>query len=315
MDNHYRTLMDVRMNLKMSSRIIATMGIAALLFASAACNQPNNTPKSSQTSQGQSAQPSKDELGLKDKVAASLTAAISTLSAAVSDLNEKKILFDALEKAFVIQPDATTNELFFTDFFKKNTPQYKDMEQSIKVTPESGSITGEKYSDNVKLNIEYAKDAKKGDTFTVLYTFKKDNKTSDFRFTVLNKKSKGFNKEQIQPKVVKLVNDLNGGNSFSWTNVHKSRYKDNGIVLPETGKIDDVDGVAFKWGLKKGKEFGARIGKNQDGNLAVMVDKAETSKVVILTVTLTKPGYRGLTLDADMDGSDATWALALTIED
>ena len=121
------------MNLKMSSRIIATMGIAALLFASAACNQPNNTPKSSQTSQGQSAQPSKDELGLKDKVAASLTAAISTLSAAVSDLNEKKILFDALEKAFVIQPDATTNELFSLIFLRKIPRSIKTWSKALRL--------------------------------------------------------------------------------------------------------------------------------------------------------------------------------------
>ncbi|MGP1576202.1 MAG: hypothetical protein ACTTH7_01725 [Treponema sp.] len=291
------------MNLKMSSRIIATMGIAALLFASAACNQPNNTPKSSQTSQGQSAQPSKDELGLKDKVAASLTAAISTLSA-------KKITLDPANKQFIIAADSTATELSAKEIFKD--ANYAGMTQEFAVTSVGGSV--KVANDKSKLAIKVASKPD-GDSYEVKLTFKKDNKTSDFRFTVLNKKSKGFNKEQIQPKVVKLVNDLNGGNSFSWTNVHKSRYKDNGIVLPETGKIDDVDGVAFKWGLKKGKEFGARIGKNQDGKLAVMVDKAETSKVVILTVTLTKPGYRGLTLDADMDGSDATWALALTIED
>lgn len=250
----------------------------------------------------------KDELMLRDEVRKSL-------SGVVTKFNDKKILIDPIEKTFIIQPDSRENELDFNDIFKRDNQQYKDTERAVTVTPDRGSITGrvDTFSKEGRLEIQYAKNTEKGDTFTVMYTFTKSGKTSEFKFTFLNKKTKIFFRDQIQPRVKLLVQKLNGNQDDFWTNASKGKYQ-NGIVLPETGKIDDIDGITFKWGLKKGKEYGARIGKNKDGKLAVLIDKAQTGKDVTLTVTLTKPGHRDLTLDADPDGTDAIWAIYLRIE-
>lgn len=161
------------MNLKMGSRIIAATGIAALLFALAACNQPNNASKGTQ---GQSTQTSKDELDLKDKVSKSLTSAVTTL-------NAKKITLDPTNKKFTIEAASTATELSAKDIFTGT--DYNGMTQEFTVTPASGSVTVA--GDKSKLTIGYAGNTA-GDTYTVTLTFTKDKKVSTFNFTVINKK-------------------------------------------------------------------------------------------------------------------------------
>ena len=161
------------MNLKMGSRIIAATGIAALLFALAACNQPNNASKGTQ---GQSTQTSKDELDLKDTVSKSLTSAVATL-------NAKKITLDPTNKKFTIEAASTATELSAKDIFTGT--DYNGMTQEFTVTPASGSVTVA--SDKSKLTIGYAGNTA-GDTYTVTLTFTKDKKVSTFNFTVINKK-------------------------------------------------------------------------------------------------------------------------------
>ena len=413
------------MNLKMGSRIIAATGIAALLFALAACNQPNNASKGTQ---GQSTQTSKDELSLKDKVSNSLTSAVATLNAkkitldltnkkftieaastatelsakdiftgtdyngitqeftvtpasgsvtvagdksklaikvasntagdnyavkltftkdkkvsefkftvinkkqqalkdelmlraevkktlaaAVDKLKEKHILFDAVEKKFVIQNSADP-EFFFTDFFKKNEGPYKDMEREITVTPAGGSISKDVFGGTDKVEVGYAKDPKNGDTFTVMYTFKKNNKVSEFKFTFVNMRKKVYDKNQIKGQIARLVQDLNGDQGI-WTSTKKYMYqykdKNKAIRLPKKGDKDDIKNVALTWGLKKGHEHGARIDKNKDGESIVIIDDAKVNHKVVLTVTVALPG-ENMVFDELPDASNTNAYLAFS---
>ena len=255
----------------------------------------------------------RDDFNLKDE-------AKKTLAAAVDKLKGKNIIYDTVEKKFVIKPDVTENAFYFSDCFPTNNNKYKDLERDITITPQGGSIMKGFGSEGV-LDIGLAKDTKNGDTFTVMFKFTKDEggkeKVSEFKFTFVNMRKKIYDKRQIKGQIDKLVQDLNDDQSI-WLSTKKYMYqyqeKGKAILLPEKGTEHDIKDVKLTWGLKKGRENKAEIKKNKEGKTVLDIDKSDAGQVV-LTVTVALPG-ENLVFDElpDSTNQNAWMAFVLNIE-
>ena len=256
----------------------------------------------------------RDELNLKEHVKKAFTTGETA-----AKLNKEGFLFDAVEKKFVIKPGSDPVEVFFKDYLSKNNDPYKNTKRELTVTPSGGSIRGETSSfddyDEGKLNLEYPKDKKNGDTFTVMYTFKKDNKVSEFKFTFVNTKKKVYDKTQIKGQIERLVQKINGNDGGIWTHTKKHVYEKNGILLPETGDEHDIKDVKLTWGLKQGRENKAKIEKNKNGKTVVSIKDSEVGHKVVLTVTVALPGENMIFDELpDPTNTNALLAFSLSIE-
>lgn len=256
--------------------------------------------------------PLRDDLMLKEEVKKALSDKDK-----IEKLKEKNILFDPVEKKFLIKSNSEEVEFLFSNYFPKNNTKYQGTERELTITPAGSSIT-KGFSDTEigSLDIGLAKDPKNGDTVTVMYKFTKEDgkKVSEFKFTFVNMRKKVYHKNQIKGQIERLVQDLNGDPTI-WTSTKKYMYqykdKNKAIRLPKKGDKDDIKNVALTWGLKKGHEHGARIDKNKDGESIVIIDDAKVNHKVVLTVTVALPG-ENMVFDELPDASNTNAYLAFS---